>query len=173
MTEIDDRGRRDGPRPDALVRRMRRSDVELLQEIHTLCLRECLTSHYNPSQIEALLEGRTPLDYWLASERGERFAVVEVAEIVAGYASWREGELLSTFVAPVAQAHRLGTFLFEACAREAAKEGMPIDRVRATLNATSFFQSLGFRPVEAGYDEKNGIRIPHMLMRCPTEQTAS
>ncbi len=171
MREADDPVRRGAPRPDMLVRRMRRSDVELVHEIHRLCLTQCLTSHYGARQIDALLEGRTPLGYWLAAERGEQSLIVEVSETVAGYASWRESELLSTFVAPIAQGHGLGTYLFEGCDREAERLGMPIIQVSATLNATSFYRGLGFRPVEQGFQDKDGVRIPHMRMVRPVART--
>lgn len=171
MREVDDPVRRGAPRPDMLVRRMRRSDVEVVHEIHRLCLTQCLTSHYSLQQIDALQEGRTPLGYWLAAERGEHFLVVEVSETVAGYASWRESELLSMYIAPIAQGHGLGTYMFEGCTREAERLDMPIMQVCATLNATSFYRGLGFRPVEQGFEEKEGVRIPHMLMVRPVERT--
>ena len=165
MRQVENPARPTGAQPEAFVRPLRRTDLEMMHEIHALCLTRSLMSHYSMRQVQAWMRGRTPMDYWIASETGENFRVVEVAEVTAGYASWRGDELLSLFVAPIAQGHGLGKMLFQTCALDAAAAGTPLARVHATLNATGFFRRLGFHPAEQGFDEKNGERIPYMLMR--------
>jgi predicted N-acetyltransferase YhbS len=64
-----------------------------------------------------------------------------------------------------AQAKRLGTALFAACADDAASQGQVIAVVKATLGSTGFYERQGFRIVAGGAEVKRGVEIPHILMR--------
>ncbi len=120
-----------------------------------------------PRIVEAWLYGRTPEGYLRATdEGGEAFwiAALDNGEI-AGFASWREDELVSLFVDPELEKRGLGRKLFAACEEDAAKNGHTIGRLISTRNAQTFYESLAFISEREGYTEKRGVRIPHIEMR--------
>jgi N-acetylglutamate synthase-like GNAT family acetyltransferase len=160
----EDPARGEPPRPDAHVRAIRPDDVPLLQMIKDICLREDFPSHYTQQHIAALAGANGERAFERAMARGDQFLVAEMQGAVAGYASWAEDELLSTFVVPPAQGRGIGSLLVDACALDARTAGQPILRVRATLNAIDFFRSFGFLPTEPGFHEVAGTRIPYQLM---------
>lgn len=143
---------------------MRANDVELLHIIHTLCLRDSLSSHYTQQHIDAWTGAHGLQSYRDALDEGDHFLVAEMQGQIAGYASWGNGELTSTFVVPAAQGLGVGTLLVDSCTLDATTNGTPILRVRATLNAIDFYRGLGFFSAEPGFHEKNNVRIPYQLM---------
>lgn len=152
------------PRRDAHVRSLRPDDVALIQMIKDICLREDFSSHYTAQHIAVLAGANSERAFERALARGDQFLVAEMQGMVAGYASWAEGEILSTFVVPPAQGQGIGSLLVDACTLDARTAGRPILRVRATLNALDFYRSFGFLPTEPGFHEIGGTRIPYQLM---------
>ena len=99
-----------------------------------------------------------------AARDGERFLVAELEGSVAGFASWRDGELLSLFVHPGHQGRGVGTALALACFAEAARGGEPVGLVRAAIGAEPFYRRHGFEAVGPGATSKRGVDIPHTRM---------
>lgn len=148
-------------------RPMRDADATGMHDVHTRAVRQVCARMVEPHTVEAWLHGRTPKGYLRAAdEGGEAFwiAVSDNGEI-AGFASWREDELVSLFVDPERERRGLGHRLFATCEEDASKNGHKIVRLISTLNAQTFYESLGFTAEGEGHTEKRGVRIPHIEMR--------
>jgi N-acetylglutamate synthase-like GNAT family acetyltransferase len=119
-----------------------------------------------PPAVEAWLHGRTPEKYvHAADEGGETFWIAATADgPVIGFASWRRDELVSLFVDPVHHGRGVGHALFEACEKDAAENDHALLRLVATLNATSYYEALGFSAIRETYRVKRKTRIPHIEM---------
>jgi len=83
---------------------------------------------------------------------------------IFGFGSWRGDDLVALYVDPQMHGRDVGRRLFTACETDARENGRSITRLNATLNATSYYEALGFRKVRDGYNEKRGQRIPHIEM---------
>jgi L-amino acid N-acyltransferase YncA len=103
-----------------VVRRMRPEDVSEMHTIHTECLTRTLREPYSDEQIAAWLSGRTPEGYLRAGDSGEHFLVAEEEDVVIGFASWQDDELLALFIHPDEQAKGVGTALLIAAASDTA-----------------------------------------------------
>ena len=152
------------------VRGMLEDDAGALHAIHGACLTGSLLGrgHYTRQQVEAWMAGRTPCGYVAAACGGERFLIAEWDGAVVGFASWRNGELLSLFVHPDHQGRGIGSALAHACFAHAARGGDPVDVVRAALGAEPFYRRHGFTVVGPGAAPKRGVDIPHTRMERPT-----
>ena len=160
-------GRGGEARPVAHVRPLRAADLALLPTMHALCVRQGLASHYTPQHIAAWIQAHDDQHFSDAIEAGEHYLIAEMQGALAGYASWRAGELRSTFVAPAAQEMGVGTLLVDNCAFDARAAGTPIRQVCATLNAIGFYRALGFQTTEPGFHEEGGVRLPYQMMVRP------
>lgn len=147
------------------LRRMPPSDASGMNEVHTEAVRRICTAHVTPAVVEAWLAGRTPEGYARAAQEGESFWVaVDKGNQIFGFGSWRGDELAALYVDPQIHGRGIGRGLFTACETDARENGLSFTRLNATLNATSYYEALGFRKVRDGYNEKRGQRIPHMEM---------
>ncbi|MBD0275376.1 MAG: GNAT family N-acetyltransferase [Acetobacteraceae bacterium] len=155
------------PGAGVAVRGMAEGDAEALHAIHGACLTATLLGrgHYTREQVEAWMAGRTPEGYLNAARGGERFLVAERDGAVVGFASWRDGELLSLFIHPDHQGRGIGSALAFACSAEAERSGAPITVVRAALGAEPFYRRHGLAVVGPGAAPKRGVGIPHTRMR--------
>jgi putative acetyltransferase len=148
-----------------VVRGMAKADAEALHAIHGACLTGSLLGRgYTRQHVEAWMAGRTPGGYVAAAGEGERFLVAEQEGSIAGFASCRDGELLSLFVHPDHQGRGVGSALAVACFAEAARSGEPIRLVRAAIGAEPFYRRHGFEAVGPGATSKRGVDIPHTRM---------
>ena len=148
-----------------IVRGMVEADAGALHAIHGACLTGSLLGRgYTRHQIEAWMAGRTPGGYVAAARDGERFLVAELEGSVAGFASWRDGELLSLFVRPGHQGQGVGSTLAAACFARAAHDGEPVRLVRAAIGAEPFYRRHRFEAVGPGATSKRGVDIPHTRM---------
>jgi putative acetyltransferase len=148
-----------------VVRRMRPEDVSEMHTIHTECLTRTLREPYSDEQIAAWLSGRTPEGYLRADDSGEHFLVAEEEDVVIGFASWQDDELLALFIHPDEQAKGVRTALLIAAASDTASQGHVIKVVKATLSSVGFYERHGFQVVASQADVKRGVEIPHILMR--------
>ncbi|MGA2042878.1 MAG: GNAT family N-acetyltransferase [Roseiarcus sp.] len=148
-----------------IIRAIAPTDAESIHAIHGLCLQRSLSGRYTREQIEAWMAGRTPQGTLRAAEGGERFFVTEEAGAIAGYASWKEEELLSLFVHPDFQGRGIGSMLLAACFDDAARSDASISVVKSVLGAEGFYARHGFGVVGPGSMSKRGVAIPHIWMR--------
>jgi L-amino acid N-acyltransferase YncA len=144
---------------------MRPGDVSEMHTIHAECLTRTLREPYSDEQIAAWLSGRTPEGYLRACDSGEHFLVAEEEDVVIGFASWQDDELLALFIHPDEQAKGVGTALLIAAASDAASQGHVIKVVKATLSSVGFYERHGFQVVASQADVKRGVEIPHISMR--------
>lgn len=155
------------------VRRMNSEDTAALHHIHTEAVQQVCAAMVDLNAVAAWLHGRTPEGYLRAAdEDGETFLVAfKEPDQLVGFASWREEELVSLFVDPQFHGRGIGRKLFAACEKDAEKSGYAILRLNSTLNAQSYYEAIGFRPIRMGYHEKRGQRIPHVEMVRGTQPT--
>ena len=140
-------------------------DAPAMHAIHTKAVVETCAPLLTSAVVEAWLRDRSPDGYIRGrDEGGETFLIAEVRGIRAGFASWRGSWLEALFIDPDFQGHGVGRALFVACEQDAEKNGNFLSDLNATLNAKGFYQNLGFKAVEAGFEEKFGERIPHVAM---------
>jgi GNAT superfamily N-acetyltransferase len=150
----------------AQIRPMRPDDATAIHELHGRAVRESCAPLVDPAVVEAWLHSRTPEGYLSAADQGgEHFWVAEDEHgCVIGFASWRDDELVALFVDPDFQRQGLGQRLYAACVTDAHDRGHRLTRLRSTRNAVSFYEALGFRRLEDGWEMKRGQRIPHVKM---------
>lgn len=145
---------------------MAEADAEALHAIHGACLeRSLLGRGYTRQHVEAWMAGRTTGGYVAAVRGGERFLVAESRGSVVGFASWRDGELLSLFVHPDHGGRGIGSALATACFAEAVRGGEAIGLVRAAIGAEPFYRRHGFEAAGPGAVSKRGVEIPHTRMK--------
>ena len=89
--------------------------------------------------------------------------MAEIADGVAGFGTAANGELLAVFIDPGSTRRGVGRVLCEHGMRIAAGVGGKM-RVRATLNAVSFYERIGFTTVGQSADDENGVAVPVVLM---------
>ncbi len=149
------------------IRAMRDADAAGMHELHTKAVRQVCATLLESDVVEAWLYGRTPEGYLRAANDGGESFWVALADTdrIAGFASWRDNELMSLFVDPDSQGLGLGRRLFQACEEDAARKGAVITRLISTLNAQTFYETRGFQAGQRGYVEKRNMRIPHIEMR--------
>lgn len=148
------------------IRRMSPRDAAGMHRIHTRAVTAVCAAFVEPAAVEAWLHGRTAEKYVEAADTGgETFWIAALEDgSVIGFASWRRDELVSLFVDPAHHGRGVGRALFDACEKDAAKNGHAPRRLIATLNAVSYYEALGFRQLRKSYREKQGQRIPHIEM---------
>lgn len=149
-----------------IIRRMSPDDAAGMHRVHTHAVTAVCAAFVEPAAVEAWLYGRTAEKYVeAAGAGGETFWIAALEDgSVIGFASWRQDELISLFVDPAHHGRGVGHALFEACEKDAARNGHAPRRLTATLNAVSYYEALGFRQVRESYREKQGQRIPHIEM---------
>ena len=156
--------------PALVIRPMRESDTERMQELHTACLRELCAKDYSDQQIEGWLAGRTPAGYVkMVETHGERMFVATLDDVVVGFASWRDIELCSLYVDPNHNGKGIGRALHQACDDDASTMRRRIIRVDSTLTGRRFYEQLGYRLTRRTVHNNGGVRIPALTMhRRPT-----
>lgn len=149
-----------------IIRRMSPGDAAGMHRVHTQAVTVVCAAFVEPAAVEAWLHGRTPEKYVPAADKGGETFWIAAAEDkpVIGFASWRRDELVSLFVDPAWHGRGVGRALFEACEKDAAENGNALLRLVATLNATSYYETLGFSAVRETYRVKRKTRIPHIEM---------
>lgn len=148
------------------IRPMQETDVDGMHRVHTQAVSQLCSKFVDKAVLDAWLFGRTPQGYLQAcDDHGETFWVAdEESGRIVGFASWRDDELVSLFVDPVAGGQGIGRRLFAACEADAESYGFSVSRLKSTLNAVSFYELLGFKATERGYDLKREQRIPYVAM---------
>ncbi len=135
-------------------------DINHVHHIHTSCVRHTLREYYSPIEIRAWLLGRHPQAYWQAVLAGEDYWIADYDGTPIGFASKRQDELLSLFVAPAWQRSGVGSLLL------GYKDRLgEIWQLKATLNAVGFYQRFGFQTIATAYQEKRRVRIPYVHMQ--------
>ncbi|UHS59999.1 GNAT family N-acetyltransferase [Agrobacterium vaccinii] len=119
-----------------------------------------MKEHYSPIEIRAWLMGRHPQGYWQGALAGEDYWIADYEGAPIGFASKRQDELLSLFVAPAWQRSGVGSLLLGYKDRLAE-----IWHLKATLNAVGFYQRFGFQNITTAYQEKRSVRIPYIQMQ--------
>lgn len=153
------------PPSEITIRPMRDADAAQMLAIHERAVRISCATGLAPEIVEAWLRDRDHEGFLRARDAGgETYLIGERRGLRAAYASWLPGQLVSLFVDPDHQGHGIGRALLAACEAEAAESGAPILKVNATLNARSFYESAGYRPLGDGFEERFGERIPHVRM---------
>ncbi|MBW3599663.1 MAG: GNAT family N-acetyltransferase [Planctomycetes bacterium] len=121
---------------------------------------------YPPHLVAAWADVEMPPDF-VHELRKTEFFVAEDAVGVLGFAflDLAEGQVKGVFVAPRAVRRGVGTLLMktlEECARSAARAHLQLN---ASLNAESFYRSLGFVALERTlWRHSNGFHLPCIRM---------
>ena len=141
--------------PALVIRPMRESDTERMQELHRACLRELCAKDYSDQQIEGWLAGRTPAGYVkMVETHGERMFVATLDDVVVGFASWRDIELCSLYVDPNHNGKGIGWALHQACDDDASTMRRRIIRVDSMLTGRRFLRAVGIPPNAANSSQQ-------------------
>lgn len=133
--------------PQPSIRSAAVDDAPALFEVHRRAVRTLCADAYSPAHIAAWFEGRSP-DMYLPWLRAGRIWLAEAEGRIVGFTGAVPGEVTLLFVSPELAGRGIGRLLLEfALARAAEGFSGPLTII-ATRNATSFYESYGFTPVE-------------------------
>jgi GNAT superfamily N-acetyltransferase len=138
-------------------------EAERLHELHTASVRALCKDHYSPELIDGWLRNRSPAGYLPGIEQGQIFVVQSGSEIV-GFGEAKTGWIVAVYVDPRFTHLRIGTAIVKH-ALELARCGHtgPV-RLEATLNASPFYERLGFREVGRAFVRRNHVSLPVVVM---------
>jgi putative acetyltransferase len=128
------------------VRRATIADAPAIWRVHTSAIRRTCAAAYSPHAIETWVEMLRPEKYHpQISDMMFRVAEDSAGQLV-GFALFfpRSGELNALYVAPGAQRQGIGALLLDDVHRLAKSLGHSSVRLRATLNAESFYARHGY-----------------------------
>lgn len=122
------------------------------------------------SHLESMLKQRTP-EWWRAAlKKDDTTLVLEMADVVAGYATFGEarargrfqGEIYELYLAPTHQGLGLGEHLFEGC-RHALDQrnfnGLIVWALLDNSAACDFYWRRGGRPIASTISKLGGARL--------------
>jgi putative acetyltransferase len=147
---------------ELLIRRVLPSDAERIHDLHLASVRGLCGSFYEPGVIEEWLRGRSPAGYSWGISKGATF-VAQFGDAIIGICEAIPGEILAVFVDPPWAGRGVGkALLLNAWDRAAGEAGRV--RLESTLNATRFYEHVGFCQVGLSTVRRNDVDVPVVLM---------
>jgi GNAT superfamily N-acetyltransferase len=128
------------------IRPARPGEGQALFDVTVQSVRGLAASHYDSAQIAGWMGKRTSAYYEDIIARGLT-VVAEENGVILGFADSEPGEVTRLFLAPEAAGKGLGKRLLAIGIENAAKGHEGPIRIESTLNAQSFYEHHGFRPV--------------------------
>ena len=151
-----------GPR----LRRGRPEDADALWVLRTRCVRELCSAAYPPEVIAPWAASPPPVHYRDLIGQGGCIVAEDDAGIVLGYGivDREDNEIDGLFVDPDCGGRGIGSVLMHAL-QALADPARPLV-LSASLNAVSFYQAAGFKPLrEETYPHPSGLALASVRMQ--------
>jgi len=118
-------------------------DAGAIHALHVRAVRASCSAHYEPTVIEAWLDGRTSRGYLKPIRRGAPF-VARVDGGGAGFGETAPGTVVAVHVDPALGGRGVGSTLLTHAMRRARPSPDGTIRLDSTLNAVGFYARHGF-----------------------------
>jgi putative acetyltransferase len=131
------------------IRKAKQEDKESIWRVHAKAIRETCASHYSQEVVRIWAERLRPENYGEAISSNE-FFVAEENGAVVGFGELNQvgGEITGLYVSPDVAGRGVGWKLLCALEERAHAFGLETLHLTASLNAVSFYERAGFRPLE-------------------------
>lgn len=149
------------------VRKATPADAETVLTLHVDAVTSQCRTHYSPEQIDGWFAGRTPEAYARAIEAGALW-IAEVAAKPVGFVEVFPGLVSMLFVSGDWAGRGIGGQLMAFALPIARQGGDGAVRLKATLNARTFYERLGFVKVgDSQMSRASGLTLPTISMMRP------
>ena len=149
---------------DVTIRAATLADAPRIHELHLASVRAVCASCYEPAIIDGWLAGRSPQGYFHGISTGATFVAEAGGEIV-GFCESVPGEVRAVFVDPRWKGKGFGAKLLSWALSLAEAGPSGSVRLESTLNAVSFYERFGFRPIAHTTVRRNDVEVPVVLMQ--------
>jgi N-acetylglutamate synthase-like GNAT family acetyltransferase len=131
------------------IRKARQEDKEAIWRVHVRAIRKTCASHYPPEVIR-IWAGRLQSEKYASAIGSNEFFVAEESGAVVGFAelSRADSEVQGLYVSPEVAGRGVGRKLLGTLEERARAFGLKSLRLTSSLNAVSFYEREGFRPLE-------------------------
>jgi N-acetylglutamate synthase-like GNAT family acetyltransferase len=131
------------------IRKAQQEDKESIWRVHLKAIKETCISHYSREVIRLWAERLQPAKYEDAIDHNE-FLVAEENEAVIGFGELNQadGEIAGLYVSPDVGRRGVGQRLLDALEERASAFGLDCLYLTSSLNAVSFYERAGFKPLE-------------------------
>jgi GNAT superfamily N-acetyltransferase len=145
------------------IRTARPEDALRLHELHAASVRALCAKHYTKGIIEGWLRSKTPSGYLPSIER-EAIFVAELNQKIIGFGEAAAGAVIAVYVDPSAAGQGVGRLILDRAVTLARNGHSGPIRVESTLNASSFYEHLGFVEVKHATVRRNQVEVPIVVM---------
>ncbi len=121
-------------------------DLDAIWRVHAAAIERTCAAHYPAEVIDAWVERLKPESYRGVVRRGVVVIAEEDGKVVGfGQLDLPAGEVQAVYVSPDAQSGGVGGALLAYLEDAAARAGVTVATLKATLNAESFYAERGWR----------------------------
>jgi GNAT superfamily N-acetyltransferase len=141
-------------------------DQNAIWQVRTASIKGLCKSHYGEKETEAWANASVPDDF-AAVICGGDFLIAECDGIVVGFGfiNRQTAEVKAIFVEPRFSRRGVGTAILTSLEAIARNAGLRQLTLSASLNAVSFYQAAGYRPIqETEWCHPAGFRLPCVAM---------
>lgn len=141
-------------------------DVVQIETIHRSAIETVCATAYSPDQVSAWTEMLARERYVALLERCGSLVAVEKGRILGFcFYNLEEGELNALYIDPSSARRGVGARLLQEVERRGTSAGVPLLRLKATLNSVTFYEHCGYRKIgPAVHRLANGRELPCVQM---------
>jgi GNAT superfamily N-acetyltransferase len=133
-----------------MIRNFRPTDLPALKSLIHRTIGACCPSHYCAEAVRFFLNYHDEAAILGDAQEGHTI-VLERAGRIFGTGTWVGEEIKRVFVNPVFQKLGLGRLIIEQLERAAARRGIPVVRLDASLRCQAFYDRLGYATIERAF----------------------
>lgn len=135
---------------DYLIRPARIEDAEAIFIAHKRAIYEICSKNYSEEQIKSWMpDSRSATGYIERIQNlDNHYFIIEVANILAGFASYRGDEITGFYFHPDFVGKGLATALFQAIENAIKHSGHHSIELQSTITAMPFYQKMGMQMIE-------------------------
>ncbi len=153
---------------DLDVRLAKEEDTQHIYEVYTSAIQKICSSYYSPKKINGWISWQT-VDSYLTYIRKEKMYVGVTKDQVVGFGCLEKfsdcsGEIFKLYVSPQHVKKGVGTHLLRHLEDQAKLKGCTSMRVKSTLNAKNFYESMGYDAIGEDNHVEGNTSLRYMLM---------